>query len=72
MFFNLKKDFIKSKNRKIKKRNFRKNFIKQINSKFVILNILKYFLKKNKIFVNYKILKELLVFEKGSYFSLQN
>ena len=72
MFLKFKKEFVKSKYRKIKKRNSRKIFIKQINSKFIIVNFLKYFLKKNKIFINYKILKELLIFEKGSYFSLQN
>lgn len=72
MFTKLKKELVCSNNRKLKKQNIRKNFIKQINLKFFKSNFLVYFLHKHKIFINRKILSNILIAENGSAFSLEN
>ena len=72
MFTKLKKELVRSNNRKLKKQNSRKFFIKQINLKEFKFSFFVYFLQKQKIFINRKILKNVLITENGSFFSLMN
>ena len=72
MFLKLKKELISSKNKKLKKRNLRKISIKQSNMSYLKFGVLNYFLKKQNIFINNKMLRNILITENGTISSLKN
>nr|AHX02493.1 ribosomal protein L20 [Riquetophycus sp. HSY-2014a] len=71
MFINLKKEFKRTKSRKLKKQDYKRSN-KQISSNIFAFNLFVYFTQRQKIFLNRKILKNTLLLENGSLFSLKN
>lgn len=69
----IKKSFLKTKNRKLKKRFLRRRYINQINSMYQFkYNLLINFLCIHKLFLNRKIISQYFIEESLTNFSFQN
>nr|YP_009490431.1 ribosomal protein L20 [Gracilaria tenuistipitata]AWH62575.1 ribosomal protein L20 [Gracilaria tenuistipitata] len=66
----MKKEFLKTKSRKIKKRIFRKKNINHIHVLMPKYNLFNFFIHTENILLNKKILTELISTETGSIFGL--
>jgi len=73
MFYQVKKELLNTKTRKLKKRYLRKKFISRIGFvSEVRYNLLIRFLFSNRFLLNRKILMQLRVEESSTTFSLEN
>ena len=72
MFLKLKKEFKRTKSRKYKKKFFQKIFINQVKANNLTVKFLFYFIKSQKIFIDRRNLRNILIMENGCLFSLRN